>query len=184
MLTTDELRAQLFRLVHIARSIAMKRAMTAVCDSPRLNFWRLIFGSQLDVAVLEWCKVFGSDAEATHWKKAVNTSERSGYRSGLLAAIEIDELAWSDYWEKMKAYRDSFVAHHVENGAVANYPELEIALKSSAFHYKHVLSQLRERGQGRYPDDLMKYYTEFEAQSFQIARAAFAATAGIEESVR
>jgi hypothetical protein len=32
---------------------------------PSLNFWRLIYGNLLDVAVLEWCKVFGSDAEPT-----------------------------------------------------------------------------------------------------------------------
>jgi hypothetical protein len=31
----------------------MKRALTAVDPNPHLNFWRLIQGNQLDIAVLE-----------------------------------------------------------------------------------------------------------------------------------
>ena len=49
MSSHKELTAHLFRLVHLGRSVGMKRALTAVNPDPRLNFWRLIHGNQLDV---------------------------------------------------------------------------------------------------------------------------------------
>ena len=67
----DAIGAHRAGLVYLVRSAAIKRALTAVDAKPRLNFWRLIYGNQLDVAVLEWCKIFGSDGEATHWKGVV-----------------------------------------------------------------------------------------------------------------
>ena len=69
MTRREQLIDHVFRLIHLTRSVMMKRALTAVDANPHLNFWRLIQGNQLDIAVLEWCKVFGSENEATHWKE-------------------------------------------------------------------------------------------------------------------
>lgn len=178
-----ELTAHLFRLVHLARSAEMKRALTAVEPEPGLNFWRLIHGNQLDSAVLEWCKVFGSDGEATHWKQVVPAADHDQFRSDLLASLEITVDVWAAYWNEMKSYRDNLIAHHIELNKVANYPVLDLALKSSFFYYNYLIKELRSLGETRYPGDLQSYCEAFEQQAREIARQAIASTAAMKERV-
>lgn len=129
----EELTSHLFRLIHLARSAKMKRALTATEPEPTLNFWCLIYGNQLDIAVLEWCKVFGSDGEATHWKKIVFPADHNQFRDELFTLLGITADEWGIYWSEMKGYRDNLVAHHIEMKKIPNYPILDIALKSSFF---------------------------------------------------
>jgi hypothetical protein len=179
----EELIAHLFRLVHLARSAEMKRVLTAVDPEPRLSFWRLILGNQLDIAVLEWCKVFGSDGEATHWKTIVPAGNHDQFRNDLLAAVGVTADAWAGYWNHMKGYRDSLVAHHIELSRVFQYPVLDLALKSSFFYYGYLINELRSLGETRYPSDLQTYCAAFEAQAREIATQAIAATAAMNERV-
>lgn len=179
----EELTAHLFRLVYLARSAEMKRALTATEAEPALNFWRLIYGNQLDITVLEWCKVFGSDGEATHWKKLVPPADHNQFRNDLLASLGITADAWAAYWKEMKGYRDNLVAHHIEMNRVPNYPVLDIALKSSFFYYKYLINELRSLGETRYPNDLEAYCIAFEKQAREIASQALASTAALKERV-
>ena len=50
-------------LVSMARNIQLKRAVTAADPDPTLNFWRVQYGNLLDVAVLDWCKLFGAEVD-------------------------------------------------------------------------------------------------------------------------
>jgi hypothetical protein len=161
----------------------MKRALTAVDPDPPLNFWRLFHGNQLDIAVLEWCKVFGSDAEPTHWKKVVPTTGQDAFRASMLAELGINAGAWTAYWEEMKAYRDSLIAHHFEVPRLDQYPDLGLALKSAYFYYRRLIGELRDLGENKYPDDLAEYSKRFEAQAIDIARRAVAATKDMKEQV-
>lgn len=183
MTRRKELTNHLFRLVNLARSAEMKRALTAVVPEPHLNFWRLIYGNQLDIAVLEWCKVFGSDGEATHWKKVVPTENHDQFRDKLFEATGTTPEEWAAYWNDMKTYRDCQVAHHIELSPDANYPVLDLALKSSVFYYGYLINELRSLGETRYPDDLQSYCDAFESQARAIAATAIASTAAIEEQV-
>ncbi|MDO8777356.1 MAG: hypothetical protein Q7K57_53310 [Burkholderiaceae bacterium] len=179
----EDLTAHLFRLVHLARSAGMKRALAAIDPEPALNFWRLIHGNQLDIAVLEWCKVFGSDGEATHWKKIIAPNEHDKFRNDLFALLGITADTWATYWNEMKGYRDNLVAHHIEMNKPSNYPVLDIALKASFFYYTYLIKELRLLGEKRYPDDLEAYCSAFEEQAIEIARQAFASTAATKERV-
>ncbi len=161
----------------------MKRALEAVKPEPALNFWRLIYGNQMDIAVLEWCKIFGSDGEETHWKNIVPAAEHEQFRQRLIVSVGISAEQWSAYWQEMKLYRDNLVAHHIEGKRVANYPNLDIALQSSFAYYNFLIAELRSLGEHRYPDDLQNYCTAFGAQSLEIATTALASTASIKERV-
>jgi len=183
MTRRKELTTHLFRLVHIARSAAMKRALTEIDPNPHLNFWRIIHGNQLDIAVLEWCKVFGTDGEATHWKKIVLPDDHDQFRNNLFGAVGVSGDEWAIYRAEMKAYRDNLVAHHIELKAIANYPVLEIAIKSSCFYYSRLIKELRSIGETRYSDDLYAYSEAFEIQAREIASAAVAAVAAFKERV-
>ena len=179
----DDLITHLFRLVHLARSAHLKRVLTDIDPDPALNFWRLILGNHLDIAVLEWCKVFGSNAEATHWKNIVPVTEHDSFRTELLSAIKMSQQEWENYWESMKQYRDRQVAHYEELPPGATYPVLDRALSSSYFYYKYLISELRELGEKRFPDDLEEYCTRFSQQTSEIAKQAVTATSKIQEQV-
>ena len=173
----------LFRVVYLARTAEMKSALTEIDPDPHLNFWRLIHGNQLDIAVLEWCKVFGSDAEATHWKRVVPPADHNQFRDGLFAMTEVTADEWNTYWNKMKGYRDNLVAHHIELTKIESYPVLDLALKSSFFYYAYLIGELRGLGETRYPDNLQTYCEAFKNQARQIITAATASTVEIKEIV-
>lgn len=181
MTRKNDLIAHVFRLVGVIRSAHLKQALTAIEPEPRLNFWRLIYGNLLDVAVLEWCKVFGTHAEPTHWKKVV--ADHDAFRKGLLAVLKVDEAAWVVYWEEMKNYRDNLIAHHIEDGGVKNYPRLDLALESSYYYYAYLIKELRALGEMKYPDDLREYSDNFAAQANEIAKVALEATSRMNEKV-
>jgi hypothetical protein len=181
MARKDDLIAHVYRLVGVARSAHLKRALAEVEPKPGLNFWRLIYGNLLDVAVLEWCKLFGTDAEPTHWKKVI--ADHDTFRSGLLAALKIQETVWTAYWEEMKYYRDNRVSHNVEDVDLERWPRLDLALESSYYYYARLIKELRDLGETKYPDDLREYGERFAAQAIAIAKTALSSTSGITEKV-
>jgi len=139
----------------------------------------LIYGNLLDVGVLEWCKIFGSDAEPTHWKRII--TDHDAFRRDLLSSLKIDDGTWTAYWEEMKNYRDQLIAHHIEDGGAANYPKLDLALESSYYYYSYLIRELRDCGETRFPDDLREYSEKFALHATDIAKKALHATAGIAE---
>ncbi len=165
----------------VVRSAILKRALTSQNSEPGLNFWRLIYGNLLDVAVLAWCMIFGSDAEPTHWKRVVPELQHEVFRADLLSAMKIDEPVWAEYREEMKTYRDTQVAHYQEGAT--HYPRLDLALESSYFYYTYLLTELRRMGETRFPDSLREYANRFASQSAEIARVALDSTTGIQEGV-
>jgi len=183
MASREDLIRHIDRLVRIVRSAKMKCVLSAVDPDPALNFWRVIHGDELDIAVLEWCKVFGTNTEPTHWKSIVPDDDQARFRADLLAALGINDATWADYWGQMKAYRDNLVAHHIEAESVFHYPVLDLALRSSYFYYEYVITQLRALGDKRFPDDLKHYADRFEAQAKEVAHRAISATSGMKEKV-
>ncbi|MDA8248605.1 MAG: hypothetical protein M0Z28_05445 [Rhodospirillales bacterium] len=176
-------------LVSLVRNAHLKRVLHSVDPEPHLNFWRVIYGNLLDLAVLEWCKLFGSDNaghQPTHWKNLVPASDHGTFRQDLLQHLKIDIDEWMSYREKMKTYRDTCVAHDDvrKRVDVTVYPDLNIAMESSYFYYSYLLKELRRRGIGDYPTDLRTYCATFAEQATLIAREAMAATAEIKEKVR
>lgn len=181
MATPEEIVTHIERLGLVVRSAHLKRALTRLEKSPTLNFWRLIYGNLLDVAVLEWCKVFGSNTEPTHWKRIVADEEH--FRIELLKFLRIEETRWTEYWHHMKDYRDSRIAHHWDLETLDSYPDLTLALESSYFYYDYLIKELRRQGETNFPDDLREYCERYTAQALEIGRAALAATASFSERV-
>lgn len=186
MATQEHLTAALQVLVNMVRNIALKRALAADDPDPALNFWRVLHGNLLDLAVLDWCKLFGSDDEdhqQIHWKNTF--ADEPAFRAGLLEHVQLDQGAWREYWQSMKNYRDQHVAHldfHRRN--VTHYPDLEAALLSAFYYYSRLIAELRLLGEARFPDDLDTYYQAFLEQAGEIASAATASTSGYTERVR
>jgi len=185
MPTREQLTGALEVVVNLVRSIAVKRALSSVDADPPLNFWRVINGNLLDMAVLDWCKLFGSDDEEhqqVHWKNVFE--DEQAFRSGLFAQLGLDRSAFTNFWNEMKTYRDQYVAHlDFRRRNLTNFPDLTLALASSAYYYQQLITALRTQGEVRYPDDLMTYYDAFLAQAAEIAGMATTSTRGFPKRV-
>lgn len=179
-------------------NIHLKRLMHEVDPSPRLNFWRLMYGNLLDMAVIEWCKVFGSDHEEhqpVHWKNIVPEEQHDEFRKGLLAHLKVPRGEWLKYREGVKHYRDNHAAHmnvpmfqSQTDGKTredGRYPELGLALEAAYFYYGALLTRFEAGGfQHQYPSDIREYCARFVAQATEVAQKATAATAEMTEKVQ
>jgi cation transport regulator ChaC len=177
--------------------IHLKRVMHATDPAPRLNFWRLIYGDLMDMAVIEWCKLFGSDHEVhqpVHWKNILPEDRHEAFRTGLLAHLRVSQEDWLRYREGMKHYRDNHAAHmsapwlrpDPKDKALPEdrYPELGMALEAAYFYYRALIARLADGGiDRRYPPDIGEYCERYVAQATEAARKALAATADMEEKV-
>ena len=172
-------------IASLIRTIQLRRTFHAVSPKPPLVFWRVIYGNLTDVAVLEWCKLFGSDDgqnQPVHWKNIASDPDR--FREELFSHLGIYESKWRSYWAEMKRYRDLSVAHHDPRRVeIKNYPTFDLALESAYFYYDFVVSELRKHGIDQQPKDLRVYARDFGAQCNGIARAAIEGTASFKERV-
>jgi hypothetical protein len=85
-------------LAAIVRNVHLRRELSKVSAEPALNFWRLIYGNLTDMAVLEWCKLFGSDdseRQPVHWKSIAEDQEH--FREDMLKSIGVSREARNQY---------------------------------------------------------------------------------------
>jgi hypothetical protein len=173
-------------LVNVVRNIRLRRELQKACANPPLNFWRVIYGDLTDIAVLEWCKLFGSDdseKQTVHWKNVI--AEKDAFRQDLFSRLNVSTKQWKAYWDDVKKYRDRSVAHHDQRRVeIAAYPKFDLALLSAYFYYEAVVAELMKIGSEQLPRDLEEYADDFAEQCGDIAAAAMKATETFQEKVR
>ena len=172
---------QIFRLVFVVRNVAYHRSLLKQKDNFEQNYWILIFNNFLEIAVLEWCKVFGSNTDTTHWTKYIDVDDQAGFRSNLWKRLNLTEQEWKDYRQKMKDYRDKVVAHDEYNPKITNYPDFSHALESCYFYYEILIKELRLLKCYDYPDNLEEYFNRSLKQAEKISETAYDATRNIKE---
>ncbi len=171
----------IFRLIYVIRNAANYRSLVKYKDDFNQNYWILIFNNLFDVAILEWCKIFGTDSEPTHWKTIVD--DHAPFRKGLLNSIGLDELGWSKYWEGVKEYRNNIIAHFKKNMKVRQYPSLDVIIYSTFYYYKWLVKELDRRGIIQEPEDLEEYYKRCLEQARVFSEIAYNSTKDIKEKV-
>ena len=98
---------------HLAYARGIRAAMESFIEHSR--FWESTASTHLGQATVDWCKVFGTDCEPTHWKKLV--ADDAGkqaieeFRSGIRAKTGLTQPEWQAYHQKMVSLRGKFVAH-------------------------------------------------------------------------
>jgi hypothetical protein len=120
------------------------------------DFWVNANSNFLDIAVLEWCKLFTDTKGKHYWTKVVPKSET--FMSSLYADIGITEGDFDACYKEMQTYRDKFVAH-LDAERRMQIPKLTIAFDTVVFLYSVVRTA--------YPDylhdaplDLKAFYNE------------------------
>jgi len=135
--------------------------------------------------VLEWCKVFGSRAQGTHWSKVVG--DHDAFRDSMLEYLELRGDQWCAYWEEMKNYRDRGVAHASLTNSPVKWPHLDNALKSSDFYYRYLVKKAQEVDEVAlylHPKNLMRYYEPLLAHAKEVAASAYGASCEIVDNVK
>jgi len=116
----ERLRRVVILCESFARNLAYHCVARAKCSitHPHTSFWRQAHSNFLDVCVLEWCKLFGESkrAETTTgwgehgWRSVV--TDAAVFEAGLIARLGMtDAMEFDDVVERMRHYRDKFVAH-------------------------------------------------------------------------
>lgn len=138
------------------------------------QFGATVNGNMIDIAVLEWCKLFADRKGQHRWNHIVRTdAEQKQFLAQLFPAIGITDEGWKQYVEQMRAYRDNFIAHLDANDEI-HVPTLETALRSAFFLYEHMLAHapagtFNMPHRVKLPLDLQAYYAECQEE----ARAAY-----------
>ena len=143
----------------------------AAWDGERLvytptEFNKTVNGNFIDICVLEWCKLFGEHKESHHWKNIVKN--KAVFKSGLLNCLEADCKGLDDYWNKVRVYRDRFIAH-LDSDPMMQIPKMDWAYKSTLYYFEEIIEEYQTGPmyQG-VPTDLGLYYRDRlkEAQTF------------------
>jgi hypothetical protein len=128
---------------HCLRNIAFYRAGWKR-DRQRMRvdrqFWRFANGAFLDVAVMEWCKLFTerqtSRGGRHHWR-AVILADQTGFMGGLCVRLGVTEADFQNYARSVVRYRNKFVAH-LDNEPTAYIPFMWAARSSAAFLHDYL----------------------------------------------
>ena len=171
----------IFRLIYVVRNAANYRSLLKYKDDLKQNYWILIFNNFFDSAILEWCKVFGTDNEPTHWKTLV--SNHDSFRKGMLNRLGLDESKWKTYWTEVRDYRNNIITHFQKTPKVKHYPSLENILSSTFYYYEWLVSSLKDYGISQEPENLNEYYYRCLEQAKKFTENAYISTKRIKEKV-
>jgi hypothetical protein len=105
---------------------------------PRTEIWATINSNFLDVAVLEWCKLFADKSARHHWRKVV--VDPNFFLPQMLSDSGISQPDWVSYLEKMREYRDKFVAH-LDDRLVMNIPQMSLAQTATYYFYDTIRAE-------------------------------------------
>ncbi len=109
----------------------------------------------LDMAVIEWCKLFGPK-EVHGWQKMV--TDKDAFLLGLLTQLAINEASLDAFYKEMRAYRDKFLAH-LDSDSMMNIPQMNIASESTLYYYNYILKN--EKDVDSFKDELPDLPTYF-----------------------
>jgi hypothetical protein len=102
-------------------------------DHPEARFLRRAINNYFDIAVLDWCKLFGNRRqEKHHWRNVV--SDPASFEQALFGKLGMT----ADAYKQMLDYRNNFLAH-LGSGLTMNPPELDPAFKAIVFYHRHIV---------------------------------------------
>lgn len=118
--------------------------------------FRSICNALLGDAAINWCKVFGSNAEETHWKNIVD--DHQAFRKILFSEMNTTSAEFHSYWNDMTIFRSNVIAHfNFENFSQGSVPEFDTAIKSASIAHKYLMEELPDNINYVGPTDLISY---------------------------
>jgi hypothetical protein len=106
-------------------------------SEPTVNFWRQANSNFIDMCVLDWCKLFADKRAVHHWRKIV--SDPAKFEADLLAHLNVTADEFQHLIDKVRFYRDKFVAHLDELNEM-DVPTLDLLAKAIWFYHAHIVT--------------------------------------------
>jgi len=122
----DRLRRVVLLCVHFSRNLAYYRAGHDRLTNASPSFWITIDGNFLDMAVMEWCKLFGDQKGRHSWVKVVTDPSR--FEAELLSNLDRARAAVNFY-------------HHYIVQREATAPDLDGLPTDLAVYYDHCFAE-------------------------------------------
>ena len=124
---------------HVLRNVAFYQSWDEAGQPfKEEQFWITANGNFLDIAVLEWCKLFVGSKGKHHFSRALEDADQ--FRKDLVEKLGLTEAKFDDCIGRFKAYRDKFIAHLDEENMM-NIPDMKVARRSTKFLYQRLLVQ-------------------------------------------
>jgi hypothetical protein len=134
------------------------------------DFWVNATGNFIDIAVMEWCKLFAEWDSPYHYRKVA--AVRKDFREAMLKRLGKSQAEWDAYVSGVKIYRDKYIAHWEEKPPKLTVPALDLARDSAIF----LMDWLTERSENDANWPAPQDGTAFYEQRKEHALAAYDAT--------
>lgn len=132
------------------------------------EFWKTVNSNFIDICLLEWCKLFGNHNEKHHWKNIIKN--KSKFKMHMLDELNVNEKELRKHWNKVKLYRDTFIAH-LDLDEIMNIPNLDLVYATVVFYYNHIQRTAADNTIfSGLPNDIGKYYQDCLTESQTIYR--------------
>ena len=132
------------------------------------QFWISANNNFLDISVLEWCKLFGDKRGKHYWGKII--SDKQLFYSSMLQKLKINESEFDTFIEKMRAYRDKFIAHLDLELTMFIPDNLNLAQQSVEYLYNYILDK---EGEGDCFNDAPRNAAVFFKNHFDDGKAEY-----------
>lgn len=175
--------APLHRLMAFVQHVKIYRMIAPITREPEQTFWNMTINLLMDAAAIEWCKVFGSWNEDTHWTKVIPEAEHRQTRADLHAYLGMSASEWESYWRSIVNYRNQMTAHHDLKAAVPNFPHYDAALEAAYFMFTRIRALRDQDWMGGIPSDLNRWSSNVAGNMKSIVRKAFAASAELGSNI-
>lgn len=147
ILNKEIVEIQLDLLWNFTRSLAYYRAIQQDLNNIESNkeFWEYTMNAYYLRAITDWCIVFGTDSNESHWKK-LSQSEReklqSKVRPLIRAAANFTQNEWDQYHEEVTGFRNGYASHRNVN-FTSNVPSLDKAYEIAKSYFEWLKELLR-----------------------------------------
>jgi hypothetical protein len=179
----DPVLAPLHRLMVFAQSVRVRRMIEGIALDPKQTFWIMTVNLLADAAAIEWCKVFGSREEDTHWTRVLPKGRHEQIREDLLNRMGLTEEKWKEYRDSIVSYRDQVVAHHDLEATVAKYPHYDVAIVAANFMFDQIRNVANPDWLGGIPTSLDTWSQTVAGNMSAIVKKAFEASSTLGSNV-
>lgn len=105
------------------------------------QFWIHSLNSFLNNAIIQWCKVFGTDSNESHWKKAINEYDinfQEAIKDEILKSTNFSFDEWKNYHKEMRNFRNVYSAHrHTSNLPLVPFLDKAFKVTTTYFDFMH-----------------------------------------------
>lgn len=109
-------------LVDFVHHLAYYRVLSRFYNESQIRseYWTKTIDAHLQIAIIDWCMVFGTDSNEIHWKKVLLDDQfQCDFRRQLRQLANLTEKQMKEFWSSMTKFRNEYAAHRT---AATHYP--------------------------------------------------------------